>query len=216
MRIGELSRNTGVPIPTIKFYVREGLVPAGELTSPNQARYDDSHVRRLRLIRALMDVGGLSVAAIRGVLAAVEDTEEPVHGVLGEAARTVAPAYRECPDEDRMDEARALVLDLVARRGWRVPPDHRGIEPLATALAHFLAVGHGDYLGFLDEFAAASERIAAADLAYVARREAREDLVERVVVGTVLGDAVLAAMRRIAQVDASARRYPTGSTDGGA
>ena len=53
MRIAELSRDSGVPVPTIKYYVREGLLPPGELTSPNQAQYDASHLRRLRLIRAL-------------------------------------------------------------------------------------------------------------------------------------------------------------------
>ena len=37
MRIAELSQTTGVPVPTIKYYLREGLLPAGELTSPNQA-----------------------------------------------------------------------------------------------------------------------------------------------------------------------------------
>jgi DNA-binding transcriptional MerR regulator len=37
MRIGELSKVTGVPVPTIKYYLREGLLPAGELSSPNQA-----------------------------------------------------------------------------------------------------------------------------------------------------------------------------------
>ncbi|MFC9487519.1 MerR family transcriptional regulator, partial [Streptomyces hydrogenans] len=84
MRIGELSRRTGVSVPTIKFYVREGLLPAGRLTSPNQAAYDETHVRRLRLIRALMDVGGLSVAAVREVITAVDDPERPVHALLGD------------------------------------------------------------------------------------------------------------------------------------
>ena len=46
MRIAELSQKTGVPVPTIKYYLREGLLPAGELTSPNQAHYDDRHVQR--------------------------------------------------------------------------------------------------------------------------------------------------------------------------
>ncbi|WP_374103773.1 hypothetical protein [Streptomyces sp. ISL-86] len=42
----------------------------------------------------------------------------------------------------------------------------------------------------------------------MAHRNRPEDLVERVVVGTVLGDAMLAGLRRLAQVDASARHYP--------
>lgn len=79
MRIGELSRASGVPVPTIKFYLREGLLPAGELTSPNQARYGEAHLRRLHLIRALTDVGGLPLASVGKVVEAVEDHERPVH-----------------------------------------------------------------------------------------------------------------------------------------
>jgi len=37
MRIGELSRRSGVPVPSIKYYVREGLLPAGERTRPTRS-----------------------------------------------------------------------------------------------------------------------------------------------------------------------------------
>jgi DNA-binding transcriptional MerR regulator len=60
--MSELSAATGAPIATIKYYLREGLLAPGERTSPNQARYDGSHVRRIRLIRALLGPGGLDVA----------------------------------------------------------------------------------------------------------------------------------------------------------
>ncbi|MDX2026822.1 MerR family transcriptional regulator, partial [Microcella sp.] len=45
--MSELSATTGTPVPTLKFYLREGLLPAGERTSPNQSQYDDSHVERV-------------------------------------------------------------------------------------------------------------------------------------------------------------------------
>jgi len=67
MRIGELARRSGVSIPTIKYYLREGLLPPGAATAPNQASYGEEHLHRLRLIRALLDVGGLTVAAAREV-----------------------------------------------------------------------------------------------------------------------------------------------------
>ncbi|MEV7413913.1 MerR family transcriptional regulator [Streptomyces sp. NPDC089919] len=207
MRIGELSRATGVPVPTIKYYVREGLLPPGELTSPNQAHYGDAHADRLRLIRALLDVGGLSVAAIGKVLAAVEDTGGPLHSLLGAAAHSVCPRYPEEPVRDHLDDAAEVARELIGRRGWRVPADHPAVAALTAAVAAFLALGHDDYLDFLDEFAGASEQIAAADLDYVLRRRERGDLVERVVVGTVLGDALLGALRRLAQADNSARRF---------
>src|SRR5438105_27350 len=95
MRIGELSRRTGVPVATIKFYTREGLLPPGERTSPNQVAYADAHVRRLKLVRAMLEVGGLSVAAARDVLAEVDATERSLHGMLGAAQTAVTKPVAE-------------------------------------------------------------------------------------------------------------------------
>ena len=71
MRISELSTRSGVPVPTIKYYLREGLVPEGVRSSPTQAEYDDVHLQRLRVIRALVG-SGVSVAETRKVLAALD------------------------------------------------------------------------------------------------------------------------------------------------
>ncbi|WP_405852691.1 MerR family transcriptional regulator [Streptomyces sp. NBC_00090] len=206
MRIGELSRRTGVSVPTIKFYVREGLLPAGELTSPNQASYGEAHVQRLRLIRALLDVGGLSVAGVREVIVAVDDSERPVHRVLGAATVRMVPRYEREPD-DGVREARKRVAELIAARGWRTHADNPAAEALAMALATVEEVGHGDFFEVLDVYADAAERVARADLDYVAHHVAREEVVESAVVGTVLGDAIFSAMRRLAHVDASDRVF---------
>ncbi|MFD5135386.1 MerR family transcriptional regulator [Streptomyces sp. NPDC058378] len=223
MRIGELSRRSGVPVPTIKYYVREGVLPAGTLTSPNQARYDDGHERRLRLIRALLDVGGLSLSAIAEVLEAVDDPGQPVHKVLGVAAGRIIPEEsgkpRESGEADEEEEeaaegagpgsaeAREEVAALLARRGWYVDADNAAARSLAGVLAALHRVGHGAFVELLDVYADAAEPVARADLDYVRRRVAREDLVESVVVGTVLGEAMFGALRRLAHVDASARAY---------
>ncbi|WP_079051275.1 MerR family DNA-binding transcriptional regulator [Streptomyces curacoi] len=37
MKISELSRRSGVSIPTIKYYLRDGLLPHGQATATNQA-----------------------------------------------------------------------------------------------------------------------------------------------------------------------------------
>ncbi len=52
MRISELVARSGVPLATVKYYLREGLLMPGETTSATQARYDEQHVRRLALVRA--------------------------------------------------------------------------------------------------------------------------------------------------------------------
>ncbi|MFF8377543.1 MerR family transcriptional regulator [Streptomyces sp. NPDC015661] len=202
MRIGELSRRTGVSVPTIKFYVREGLLPAGELTSPNQASYGETHVQRLRLIRALLDVGGLSVAGIRGVVTAVDDPERPVHDVLGAATKPLVPRYEGEPG-DGIEEARKTVAGLIEARGWHADPSGPASEALATALVALDELGHGRFVEVLDTYADAAEQVARADLDYVARHVAREELVESAVVGTVLGDVIFSALRRLAHMDAS-------------
>ncbi|WP_371639700.1 MerR family transcriptional regulator [Streptomyces virginiae] len=209
MRIGELSRRTGVPVPTIKYYVREGLLPPGELSSPNQASYDDGHERRLRLIRALLEVGGLSVAAIGDVLVAIDDKEQPVHKLLGAAAQRLVPEYGDGGGHDDAEAvlARDRVARLIEARGWHIQPGNKAADALAAALASLARVGHGSFAELLDDYADAAERVARVDLEYTARRADREGLVEAVVVGTVVGDAVFAALRRMAQVDASSRLF---------
>lgn len=206
MRIGELSRRTGVSVPTIKYYVREGLLPPGELTSPNQASYGEAHERRLRLIRALLDVGGLKVAEIADVLAAVDDRERPLHKVLGAAADRLGGADAE-DDDAEAAAARAAVADLLSRRGWVTYESSPAAADLARALAAMARLGHGAFVEVLDDYADAAEQVARTDLAYVDRQVAVEDMVEGAVIGTVLGEAVLSSLRRMAHVDASARRY---------
>ncbi|WPO71235.1 MerR family transcriptional regulator [Streptomyces sp. KN37] len=213
MRIGELSRRTGVPVPTIKYYVREGLLPPGELSSPNQAHYDETHERRLRLIRALLEVGGLKVAAIAEVLGAVDDPSRPLHKVLGSAADRLG-GEGVAGDGAEADAANAAVGALIARRGWRTHESNPAAADLSRALAAMAWLGHGAFTELLDEYADAAELVARADLGYVDRRVAVEDRVESVVIGTVLGEAVFNAMRRLAHVDASARLYGTGAEEG--
>jgi len=214
VRIGELSRRSGVPVPTIKFYVREGLLASGRLTSPNQASYDAGHERRLRLIRALLDVGGLSLSAIGEVLRVMEDPDQPVHEVMGVAAKRLAPSSGDTSGPE-LEDAREEVADLVARLGWRTGRVSPGAESLAEVLAALRRAGHGAFIDLLDEYAALAEQVAVVDLDYVSRRVAREDLVESVVVGTVLGEAMFGALRRLAHTEVSARVYEGGAPGAG-
>ena len=68
MRISELSARSGITVPTIKFYLRDGLLAPGSPRAVNQADYGEPHLHRLRLIRALSEIGGLRLREIRGVL----------------------------------------------------------------------------------------------------------------------------------------------------
>ncbi|WP_327067639.1 MerR family transcriptional regulator [Kitasatospora sp. NBC_01250] len=211
MRVGELSRRTGVPVPTIKYYLREGLLPAGELTCPNQAQYDEAHVRRLRLLRALLEVGGLSIATARRLLTALDAPGLSLPATLDLAQHAVAPRPR--PGERRTEDSAAgraaaeAAAAWVAERGWLVHPGGAACVALAQVFQALRELGQEDLLGILDEYAAAAERLAAAELALLGRRADPGGRLEGAVLGTVLGDTLLASMRRLAQEDASRRVF---------
>jgi DNA-binding transcriptional MerR regulator len=210
MRIAELSATTGVPVPTIKYYLRERLLPPGERSAPNQASYGEPHVRRLRLIRAMIEIGGLPVARVREVLGAVDSTDTPVDDMLGEAHYALTDRDRGTePGDGPMAEAARRRLDrLMADRGWSVDPAAPAAEEAVTVLATLHRLGRDDLADLLDVYADAAERIAAAELAVVGARTERDELVEGVVLGTVLGERLLAALRLLAHQDASGRRFP--------
>ncbi len=60
----------------------------------------------------------------------------------------------------------------------------------------------------LAPYAEAADLVAAADLAAVAAAPSEAEMTTVVVVGTVLGDALFAGLRRIAQEAESFRRFP--------
>lgn len=215
MRIAELSRRTGVPVPTIKYYLREGLIHPGERTSPNQAQYDDSHVRRLTLIRALLDVGGLSIAAAHGVLAKTAESGRTVFEMLGKAQYAMSP-HREPAANDDLTEASREVDALITRHGWNVGPNNPGRGSLAQVLVTVRRLGHPELVDALDDYAAAANDLAEVDVARLDRGADADSIMESVVVLTTLGDAMLVALRRLAQENAAARTFrPNGDVPDG-
>ena len=197
MRVKELSSRSGVSVPTIKYYLREGLLPPGELVSRNQANYGEAHLRRLRLIRALIDIGGLTIAAVRDVLAAADAPDETVRRMLYTAQESIS-GQPDLPHDDAWAEAERNVAELVERRGWRVRPDSRAWQTVVAVLVSARQLEHGVWTRKLDVYADACEQIAAADLEYVGGIADVDTMLEGVVVGTVLGDALVTALRRLA------------------
>lgn len=68
MRMRELEAKTGVGRETIRFYIREGLLPEPARASRNSASYSDDHVTRLKAIKRLQEERFLPLAVIRTLL----------------------------------------------------------------------------------------------------------------------------------------------------
>ena len=55
--IGDVSRRTGIKVPTIRYYEQMGLIGAPERSEGNQRRYCSESVRRLDFIRHARELG---------------------------------------------------------------------------------------------------------------------------------------------------------------
>lgn len=211
MRMAELSRTSGVPVATIKYYVREGLLPRGEVTtSPNQADYGEAHLRRLALVRSLVEVGGLSIAAVRATLAAVDDPAVPLHDTLGMTIEASDPVAAPAPEDAAQQAAERQIDEVLARKGWAPHPEARARQAAIDCVATMRRVTGERLVTVVDAYADAVEAVAEADLDTVSVLADPEERVETALVGTVLGDRLIAALRRIAQENVSARRFPPG------
>jgi DNA-binding transcriptional MerR regulator len=192
MRISELSRTSGVPVPTIKFYLREHLLPPGRATAATQADYDEAHVQRLRLIRALTEVGRMSLATVRWVLEVVDAGAEATAAAVGAAHDSLPPvvAHGDAPP--------ARALGVVDALGWHVDPASASLWQLEAALGAVEEVGLPLGPERLAAYAGAALDVARVDVADVPADDP-QDAVQYVVVGTVLYEPVLLALRRLAQ-----------------
>lgn len=199
MRISELSAHTGVSVPTIKYYLREGLLPEGERSAPTQAAYGETHVQRLRVIRALID-SGVSVAETRRVLDALDGGPEDAHLLLGTAHAAVTP-----PIDEDLDVAAAE--RLVEGLGWKPGMcDQRVLYGVARALQTLERAGFAVPDEVMPVYLASMRQIAQAEIAGVPTDSA-EAAVSYVVLGSVLVEPLLLALRRVAEQVASAERF---------
>ncbi|MBN9268616.1 MAG: helix-turn-helix domain-containing protein [Hyphomicrobium sp.] len=65
--IGELARQTGVKVPTIRYYESIGLLPDAPRSQSNRRQYGTAAVERLQFIRHARELG-FEVQAIRELL----------------------------------------------------------------------------------------------------------------------------------------------------
>lgn len=199
MRISELSAASGVPVATIKYYLREKLLPEGARTSPTQASYGLAHVQRLGVIRALVDAG-VAIAGVRKVVGVLEEPPENPYDLLGAANAAVTPVVA-------ADIDLTAALALLERLGGDVEkcfPDQ--IAAVAQALAALDRAGFTVPDRVMDAYLTHLSAIAEEELAATPETSI-EDAVRYVVLGTALVEPLILALRRVAEQVAASRRF---------
>jgi DNA-binding transcriptional MerR regulator len=133
LKISELSEASGVPVATIRHYLREGLLPEPVKTSRNMAYYPPEFVERIRRIKQLQEEQYMPLRVIRDVL--------------------------DSSGGERLTEAEVLERFEFPERGLRrleelgvLSPDERGYSPaevrIIDAISRFRAAGWNETTGF--------------------------------------------------------------------
>jgi DNA-binding transcriptional MerR regulator len=191
LRMRELAAASGVPAPTIKHYLREGLLPEPVKTSRNMAYYPPEFVDRIKLIKRLQEERFLPLKAIKTVLDEDPDRAEAMlelgdqildRALARERSRTSAAEVRKrygLPKEvlDRLAELEVL------------NPNSRGYSPsdvkIIEAIGRFRAGGYDEQIGFTVydtlRYKAALEELVRQEVDVVMERLAGEVPIERVV-----------------------------------
>jgi Cd(II)/Pb(II)-responsive transcriptional regulator len=97
MRIGDLARRADCPIETVRYYEKEGLLPAPRRSSGNYRDYGPGHGERLAFIRRCRSLD-MSLPEIRALLQAIERPDgdcAPVNALLDEHIGHVASRIAE-------------------------------------------------------------------------------------------------------------------------
>ena len=115
--IGDLSRQTGVKVPTIRYYEQMGLLEAAGRTEGNQRRYDAAHRDRLAFIKHARDLG-FTLEAVRELLDLSGHPERPC---------------------THADEIAARQLDIVRDKIAR-------LQRLENELSRMVGTCHGDHV----------------------------------------------------------------------
>lgn len=206
MKLSELSTVTTCPIPTIKYYLREGLLEPGRPLNGTTSEYDESHVRRLVMIRVLREVGNLPVAAVKDVLTAIDDADRGVHDVLASAVHALGP-QRDLPERQALEPARTEVVDWLRSAGWEFSPDAPSIDVLTLALQAVREFWGTAGPEIFDRYRVIADEIGRGDLEQIDGIEDLDVAITQMAVGTIVWEQALIALRRLADENHSRRRF---------
>jgi DNA-binding transcriptional MerR regulator len=204
MRMAELSARSAVPIPSIKLYIREGLLPAGTHTAKNQARYTTAHLEQLQLIRSLRDVLDMPLAQIARVVAAQAGTghDRVQHGLDAAVPRQATAIVGTAEQE----HAWKALQPVMRKLGWRSSRDAVAVQDTLRAL---VAIAAGLNAAVTPEVIARYAKVAQDIAAFEIPDDwdpsaTPEGSLRYAVLGTLLFEPLILALRRIAHGERSA------------
>ncbi|MBJ3776357.1 MerR family transcriptional regulator [Acuticoccus mangrovi] len=127
LTIGDLAREVGIKVQTVRYYEQIGILPEPARTTGNQRRYDEAARRRLVFIRHARQLG-FPLEAVRELLALADQPDQPCDRVDEIARRQL-----EAVDERlrRLTALRRSLAGMIEACGTGSVADCRIVETLA-------------------------------------------------------------------------------------
>lgn len=161
MKVSELSEQSGVPISTIKYYIRERVLSTGERSGRNQSSYNETHLRRLKLLTTLRQLLKLPIESIRDILEQVDKpwgAGNPVGTALA-AISPLAKTDRSPAEQQKFDSLCNEISTMLLELPWIITdyPNYREllfVEHIALAVTQIREHIHPEFsVATLKQFA---------------------------------------------------------------
>ncbi|UJA19276.1 MerR family transcriptional regulator [Thermoleophilia bacterium SCSIO 60948] len=156
LKISQVAELSGVPVATIRHYLREGLLPEPVKTSRNMAYYTPEFVERIRAIKRLQEERFMPLRVIRDILGEDADPDRLAEAL--ELGDRILERSRAAEGDrmavERVSELYEVPVEALGRMTELgvLTPDERGLSPtdvrIVEAIARFRVGGYDESLGF--------------------------------------------------------------------
>ncbi|MEG3788813.1 heavy metal-responsive transcriptional regulator [Lysobacter sp. CCNWLW3] len=128
MQIGLLAKRAGVPIDTVRYYERNGILPPPERQASGYRAYDERDVERLRFLRRAKALG-FTLVEIRDLLDLSSRRDGDMAALKATASEKLADVERKLAELTRIRDGLRELIEAC--------PGHGALErcPILAALA---------------------------------------------------------------------------------
>lgn len=116
MTIGQVARQAGVGVETVRFYERKGLLDGPPRTASGYRQYSQEVVRRIRFIKLAKELG-FSLKEVAELLSLRVDPETTCAEVKAQAEDKIADIDAKIRDLSRMKDALVTLAAACSGRG---------------------------------------------------------------------------------------------------
>jgi len=201
VKLAELSRASGVPTASIKYWIREGILIPGAKRNATTAVYDSRHLERLELIGVLRGELNVPIDRIRGLTDLIDNPDTDPLDIL-ERCQVLAMGLTHPP---RRGHTTAAVSQVCDAAGWPHTPSWAA-EELAAVLRDCSDAGVEVSIEGLESYARLFDTLATSNVAGAVTGSTRDQQAILVLRGVALTQRLERAMSALAHASATITR----------